>query len=138
MTDFEYRGIGIRLAAIVIDTVVLFVLAFLIAIPTGGTTGAGFTLQGGPAILWFLISFAYYIVLEAQYGQTAGKRAVGIEVVTENGDPLDYRGSVIRNVLRIIDGFLIYLVGAVVIFFSDKEQRLGDHIANTVVVSVQR
>ena len=39
-----------------------------------------------------------------------------------------------RNILRVIDGLLIYLIGAILIWKSDKKQRLGDSIAKTVVV----
>jgi uncharacterized RDD family membrane protein YckC len=39
-----------------------------------------------------------------------------------------------RNILRVIDGFFAYLIGAILIWRSDKQQRLGDTIAKTVVV----
>jgi len=39
-----------------------------------------------------------------------------------------------RNILRIIDGLFAYLIGAVLIWRSDKQQRLGDSYAMTVVV----
>lgn len=136
MPSLEYRGIGIRFVAVFIDAVVLFAVGYLIAIPTGMTTGTGFDLQGAPAFLWFLIGIAYYIVLEAQYGQTIGKRAVGIKVVTEAGDSLDYQASIIRNVLRIVDALpVFYLIGAISIYLSDEQQRVGDRIGDTVVVS---
>lgn len=135
MTDLAYRGVGIRFVATVIDTVVLFLIAYVIAIPAGATTDTGFSLQGGPAFLWFLVGLAYFVVLEAQYGQTLGKRLVGIRVATEDGGPIDYRASLVRNLLRIVDGLFFYLVGAVLIFVSDREQRLGDRIGDTVVVS---
>ena len=134
MTDLEYRGIGIRFVATVIDVVVLGIIGYLIAIPTGMTTSGGFDLQGGPALLWFLVGFVYYILLEAQFGQTVGKRLTGIKVVTTDGNPIDYRASVIRNVLRVVDGIVFYLVGAVLIYLSDSQQRLGDRVAETVVV----
>lgn len=132
--ELEYQGLGRRFVAIVVDVIVLFVIGYLIAIPSGMTTGAGFDLSGGPAFLWFLVSFAYYIVLEGQYGQTLGKMAVGIRVVTETGDAITYRASLIRNVLRIVDGLFVYLVGAIFIYLSDTQQRLGDRVADTVVV----
>ncbi|AGN01291.1 RDD domain-containing protein [Salinarchaeum sp. Harcht-Bsk1] len=135
--DGELGGIGSRAVAVIVDTVVLFVVGYLIAMATGSTTGSGFALQGLPALLWFGAGFAYYIVLEAEYGQTPGKRLVGIEVVGEDGGPIDYQASVIRNVLRFVDALFFYLVGAILIWISDEGQRLGDRVGDTYVVKTQ-
>jgi uncharacterized RDD family membrane protein YckC len=39
-----------------------------------------------------------------------------------------------RNIHRIIDGIIGYLIGAILILRSDKKQRLGDRVAKTIVV----
>lgn len=135
MAPVEPRGNGIRAVAVIIDIVVWAVIGYVIAVATGSTTGSGFELEGVPALLWYVSFFVYYIVLEAEIGQTLGKKAVGIKVVTETGDPIDYRASLVRNVLRIVDGLFFYLVGAIFVYRSADAQRLGDRIANTVVVS---
>ncbi len=57
-----------------------------------------------------------------------------IKVVREDGGKIDMNQAFIRNILRIIDGLIAYLVGAVLIWRSDKKQRLGDSVAKTVVV----
>jgi uncharacterized RDD family membrane protein YckC len=62
---------------------------------------------------------------------------VGLKVVKEGGEPLDWQASIIRNILRIIDGFFFYLVGAIVVWTSKKKQRLGDMAAHTLVVSAK-
>lgn len=135
MAPLEHRGNGIRAVAVIIDLVVWAIIGYVVAVATGSTTGAGFELEGVPAFLWYVAFFVYYIVLEAQFGQTIGKKAVGIKVVTETGDPIDYRASLIRNVLRLVDGLFFYLVGAIFVYRSSTAQRLGDRIANTVVVA---
>jgi uncharacterized RDD family membrane protein YckC len=79
----------------------------------------------------------YFIVLEGNYGQTVGKMAVRIKVVREDGTKIDYMDAVVRNVLRVIDlipYFIPYLLGAILIWTSDKKQRLGDRVAHTIVV----
>lgn len=82
-----------------------------------------------------IISFGYYIYLEGNYGQTIGKMALSIVVVTEDGDPIDYGPAAIRTVLRIIDALpFLYLLGIILIFVTDRKQRLGDIAADTVVV----
>lgn len=137
MNDRDRKGVGIRAVATIIDGIILMVLGFLVAMGTGSTTGTGFALQGLPAMLWFAVGLAYYVVLEAEYGQTVGKRLVGIEVIGEDGGPIDYETSVLRNVLRIVDGFMLYLVGAILIWVSDDQQRLGDQVGNTYVVKTE-
>jgi uncharacterized RDD family membrane protein YckC len=44
------------------------------------------------------------------------------------------QAALIRNILRIVDGLFVYLVGAILVWKSDKRQRLGDRVAHTVVV----
>ena len=42
----------------------------------------------------------------------------------------------VRNVLRIVDGVVFYLIGVIFILTSDERQRLGDRVASTVVVQI--
>jgi uncharacterized RDD family membrane protein YckC len=134
-SEIEYRGNGIRAVAVIIDFVVLIAIGYVIAVLTGSTTATGFELEGMPAFLWFISFFVYYIILEGQLGQTLGKMAVGLKVVTESGSPIGYRESIIRNVLRIADGLFFYVVGAIFVYSSETKQRLGDRVGNTVVTS---
>ena len=130
----EAVGVGRRAVAVIIDSVLLGVLAYLIAMTTGGTTEAGFQLQGGPFFVFSLIGLAYYIVMEKLKGATLGKMAMGLKVVKDDGQPLDWGASVIRNLMRIIDGQLLYLVGAITVWVSKRNKRLGDMAAKTIVV----
>lgn len=81
-------------------------------------------------------SFGYRAFFEATYGQTFGKKAVDIVVIKEDGEPCDWSASISRNVIRIIDSFLFYLVGMVVILLTEDNQRLGDIVASTIVTKV--
>lgn len=135
----EYVGVGLRAVATIIDTVLLGVIGYLIAMFSGGTTAAGFQLQGAPFFLWLVILLVYYIVMEARFGATIGKRLIGLKVVKlDAGAPVDWQASIVRNVLRLVDGLFFYLVGAIVVWNSGKKQRLGDRIAGTVVVRVPK
>ncbi|MFZ0485361.1 MAG: RDD family protein [Arenicellales bacterium] len=127
-------GVGPRAVAIIIDTVILFVAGWIIALFFGRATTTGFHLSGGPALLFFLIALAYYIVMEAQKGATIGKLLLGLRVVNEDGGSIDWQASIVRNLLRIVDGLFIYLVGAILVWTSDKKQRLGDRLAKTIVI----
>jgi len=131
----EPVGVGKRAVAVLIDAILLGILGYAIAGVTGGLTGTGFSLSGGPFFLWLLISLGYYIVMERTKGATLGKMAMKLKVVKEGGGPLDWQAAVVRNVVRLIDGLFLYLVGAIAVWASKKRQRLGDMAASTIVVS---
>jgi len=134
----EYVGVGLRAVATIIDAILLFIIGYAIALLTGGTTGTGFELQGVPMFIWLAIGIGYYVVLEARFGATLGKRILGLKVVRlEGGGPIDWQASIVRNLLRLVDGFFFYLVGAIVVWTSAKKQRLGDKVAGTVIVRAQ-
>lgn len=134
----EAVGVGRRAVAILIDSVPLFIVGYIIALATGGTTEAGFQIHGAPAFLWLGIGLAYFIVMEALWGATLGKKAMGLKVVKQSGEPIDWQASIVRNVMRIIDGFFFYLVAAIAVWISKSRQRLGDMAAHTIVVKVQK
>ena len=133
----EPVGVGRRAVAIIIDTILLGIVGYLIASVTGGTTEMGFNLTGGPGLLFFLVVIGYYVVMEKTSGATLGKMAMKLKVVKQDGTALDWQASIVRNVLRIIDGFFFYLVGAIVVWISKSKQRLGDMAAHTIVVRAQ-
>jgi uncharacterized RDD family membrane protein YckC len=127
-------GVGRRAVAIIIDMIVLCIIGWVLALGLGGSSSTGFDLSGAPALIWFLIALAYYVVMEVQMGGTLGKLALGLKVVKEGGEKVDWQASIIRNILRIVDGFFFYLVGAIIVWTSKKKQRLGDIVAHTLVV----
>lgn len=116
---------GPRAGAAIID--------FIILIVVNGVLLAIFDM-GAAYVLGIIIFLAYFIGLEATQGKTLGKMALGLRVVTQDGQPLDWGPSAIRNVLRIIDGILLYLVGFIIAMTNDRRQRLGDMAAKTMVI----
>jgi|GEM_PF-4770533 len=75
----------------------------------------------------------YFIEGEYRYGQTFGKKILGLSVVTEDGSKLTRRQCIIREFFRYIDLFLL-IPGTTSFLLSDKNQRLGDRFAQTLVV----
>ena len=123
----EAVGVGKRAVAIIIDMIVLMILAWVLMMVFGMESAA-------PGLILFVFAIAYYVVMEVQMGATLGKMAMGLKVVKEGGEKIDWQASIIRNLLRIIDGIAFYLVGAIVVWTSKKKQRLGDMVAHTLVV----
>lgn len=132
----QYIGVGWRALATAIDTVLLAVVAYVIAWLSGSTTQTGFELHGAPFFLMLFIMLAYYITLESLFGMTVGKSILRLRVVNVDGSAIDWRSCVVRNLLRLVDGLFFYFVGAVFIWTSPQRQRLGDRLAGSVVIRV--
>ncbi len=146
-----YQSVGIRFVATLIDLIIAGIIAGFVVLPlqspsqinVTNTTGLPMVsvtqnpLAGLGSVITALIFFVYFFLLEGAYGQTVGKMAVKIKVLREDGSKIGYADAAARNRLRPIDliPYIIpYLLGAILIWSSDKRQRLGDRVAHTVVV----
>ncbi len=135
-------GLGDRVLAVILDAVlgaaIFAVIGMALARRGGGLTASGFSLQGTPALLAMGISalagFLYYWLGEGVFGATLGNGIMGIAVERKGGGPCGLVASLIRNLLRLIDGIAVYLVGFLVALLSASRQRIGDHVARTIVV----
>ncbi|MFC1934561.1 RDD family protein [Chloroflexota bacterium] len=86
-------------------------------------------------IVFLFIIFAYLILMEAYVGWTVGKRILGMRVVDGSGNKIGLSKSVIRNLLRFVDGLpALNILGIILIATSLREQRFGDRIAKTYVI----
>ena len=99
------------------------------------TNSTGFTLTGIPALIYmagwfFLIPFS-----EGRTGQTLGKRALGIRILKQNGDPANIGLSFVRHLFDGIDCF--FLIGLIIASTNKERKRIGDLVAGTVVVEKQ-
>lgn len=133
MADEMYAGIGKRILAYFFDSVILGVAAIPVAF-IGLQALPPRTAAPLLQVLFAVIMFAYFIYFEGRSGQTPGKSVMNIAVRKENDEPMTIGAAAVRNVLRVVDGLFLYLVGIVVIALSDDSQRIGDMIADTVVV----
>lgn len=144
---YEVAGIGSRFLAAVVDTtliaLLLLVTNFLLltiasaASPAGGPTGdAAAWLIAVLGLVSFFVLWGYYIFFEMLWnGQSPGKRLVGLRVIRSDGSPIGVVESIVRNLIRIVDFLpLYYGIGVVVMFVSQRAQRLGDLAASTLVV----
>jgi uncharacterized RDD family membrane protein YckC len=131
---------GTRIAAALIDFVLLGVLFIIMAILFGDSNsrdnanGFSISLTGAPFILYILIVLGYYFVMESQTGKTVGKMIMGLRVVPVEGE-LTAQKVLIRTVLRIVDALpFFYVAGFIVMVTSARKQRIGDMAAGTMVI----
>ncbi len=138
-TEANVHVTGRRVLATLSDGIVLGLAFALMSILFGSSSAQGGqvsgSLEGFSALVYFVLVFAYYILMEGYLGQTIGKMLLGIKVVREdNGGVPGIQTAAIRTVLRLIDGFFFYFVAFISVLASGKNQRLGDMVAHTLVV----
>jgi len=111
-------SVGSRFVAQIIDTLIaLFVCLPLIFI------------IGGFGIIALILYILFQDGLPG--GQSIGKRFLNIAVIDKtNGEVCGFGKSFVRNFLLVIFGIIDSLF-----IFSESRQRLGDRLANTIVVN---
>lgn len=124
-----------RAAAWAIDFMIRFAVVAFAAAPLGllGDVGAGLSL-----LLLFSTIWLYPILFEVlRDGQTLGKRVMGLRVIHDNGTPVGWMASIVRNLLRTVDMLpVLYGFGVASSLVDPQGRRLGDLVAGTLVVHV--
>ncbi len=138
--EFVLAGIGNRALAYVIDylivTVSLIFLWSFYAMLLIYIDDNDRLVQWSFAIV-LLLSFAiyvgYYVFFETIWrGQTPGKKLLKIRAIQENGRPVGLTQASLRALLRPLDD--LFFLGALMIILGNREKRLGDWLAATVVI----
>lgn len=136
-----------RVAQYLVDSVISGIgvaLAYAVFVPLAATTGPDGSVAPWVAGLAFTvftvlavgIFLAYWVLVPAMSakGQTVGMMLMGIRIVRGDGSRVSGVRHFVRVLLFIVDGILSGLVGLVVILVSDRNQRVGDMVADTLVV----
>lgn len=155
----ETDVVGRRMGAFFVDSVVVFAVFYAGIRVFGNDPGVGTPAVVLGFFLWFVFSVfgftpllvlygfsprwyftavaiwaVYGTVAEGAFGQTPGKRFFDIVVTNEEGEPCSVRAAGTRNLLRVVDGLFFYGLGLMVLAVTTRRQRLGDLLADTVVV----
>jgi uncharacterized RDD family membrane protein YckC len=139
----RYAGVGRRIPALLVDLGVFCAVFFPVTRLVKGTwimSAADHRWTDGwfitdPLCLLFLgVMFLYFVLLEGLAGFTIGKRALGLRVERTGGGKPGLAASLIRNLLRVVDGLpVLGIVGIVLIVTSPERTRFGDRVAGTRV-----
>lgn len=124
-----------RVGAYLIDSI-LMALIWVAVILAGTSLGdIGFLVL---AFAGLVATLVYGFLLEGLYGYTPGKYLLGLVVVRSDGSNCTIGASVLRNLLWVVDALpTLNLVAMVLILLTDDNQRVGDLVADTVVVKQQ-
>jgi len=148
----EYASLGWRVAAVTVDTLVLFgllilaAMVYILVIAVQGSVDLN-----DPAAVQALSTdlripdwianavvfgglFIYYVVLEAAFSASLGKLVFRMRVTMPDGSRPTAAAILVRNLVRIPEAWLLYVPAGISCLASGRRQRLGDHAARTVVV----
>ena len=134
-----YGGFWIRFVAYIIDFILLSIAS--------GIVGSvfGFNIfdpdpehySGTANGISVLISWLYFALLESsERGATVGKMALGLRVVTDQGQRLTFLNATGRYFAKFISAIILG-IGFLMIAFTDRKRGLHDMIAGTLVVKVR-
>ncbi|MDN5204750.1 RDD family protein [Fulvivirgaceae bacterium BMA10] len=129
--QYEMAGLKERILAFFLDSLIIWSSVFILAAMLASTVGEVITY-----IVTSLIFFFYTLVSEIiMDGQTIGKKALKIKVIKLNGKEPVLSDYLLRWVFRIVDiYFSLGTIASILISSSDKGQRIGDMMANTVII----
>jgi uncharacterized RDD family membrane protein YckC len=156
----RYASFWIRMAAYLIDVLVLIPLSLPLAVAAWTRLSDQmdrfmrtnqpveietiFRQYLGWALLIAAGTYAYQVLMVRYFGGSLGKLAVGIRVRVADGSVCGWRESLLRPILQLIVGFGSFVPGAGIITLVDdlwmvwdhQSQTLHDKVANTIVISV--
>ncbi len=145
--EFTLAGIGNRAFALILDYIIIGLLLLFIWIISAflafqinpssifsiGSNRLSQWIWAIQSITNFTIYAGYFVILETLWqGQTLGKKWTKIRVIRDNGKPERLPQAILRALLRPVDDILF--VGVFFIIFSQREKRIGDLVAGTIVI----
>ncbi|HKC45934.1 MAG TPA: RDD family protein [Burkholderiales bacterium] len=129
----EYAGFWVRLAAFLLDALILAAVVLVIGIgflATRSSVGMEVVLALGLAASWFYFSF----MESGPSGGTPGKRAFGLQVLSDRMARISFLRATVRWAARAISAAVL-AIGYLMQPFTARKQALHDLVAHTVVLS---
>lgn len=131
----------VLVGAIVVATTVLLLSPYglgLLGSPSEGdapaAVGLGFLVVILVAACISALSLLYFPLMEWRFGQTLGKKILGIHVVTADGLACGLGAAAVRRIPFFLEFFWI---DAIVALFTERKQRAFDLVAGTMVVECE-
>jgi uncharacterized RDD family membrane protein YckC len=139
----ETRVTGRRVVQYLIDAFLVSLIPSLVSIPIDRSSRTSLHIIGGLVFfaLFILIGLWYWVIRPHSHnGQTFGMKLLGLRVISKDGGPASMAQLFIRWICLIFDAIpyswpFTGLVGFIVILCSRNRQRIGDHLARTLVIS---
>ena len=127
-------GVGRRLLALLLDTgLCLALITVLSQLLAFAPVAVGILVKTTGS---FLIIWGYHVWCDVQFGgQSMGKKLLRLRVCDARGLPVTIHQSMARNAARALDMLPIGGIGLISCLLDPYRRRLGDHVADTLVVN---
>lgn len=127
--------VSMRISAYLIDLCFVAVLTYAICTATGAALpGWSMVFVNFDIVPSFgLLYLSYFVLTEWRLGRTPGKWLLGIQVVSDQGDPLTLWSAFVRNLIGFFERPMV-LPAIVAIVLTPRAQRIGDLLSRTMVV----
>ena len=136
MNEMETRVTGRRIVQYIIDAILFGIITAVVSWAldrgTGGVHAALYIVLIVLDVIWYILYWAYWPF--GHTGQTVGMQLMGLRVISRDGGPATFAQLVVRSILLVLFTPLSLLVGIITMMFSRYRQRVGDHMAKTLVV----
>ena len=128
----KYAGFWIRVAATIIDSIILYAVFFgvaLVFMDGLASLSVNITLQ----LVFMAFGIIYVVGMESSSRQaTLGKMAVGIKVGDAQGQQLSFANALGRYFAKILSAIILY-IGFMMVGWDKQKQGLHDKLAKTYV-----
>jgi uncharacterized RDD family membrane protein YckC len=148
IAPLPYAGLHLRIVAFILDLLVLTSFAMLFAAAAGAYLVIDSNVNDGNLsdqspyavaglILAYLFAFVplYHVLMWSWWGQTVGKMAVHVKVMSADAGRLTLRRCALRF-LGYAFSTLPFFLGVLMALFDGERRTLHDHLAGTVVVEL--
>ena len=136
VNEIDTRVTGRRIVQYIVDIILYGIVASLISFAFdrghGATAAALWVIMAVIQIAWYALYWAY--IPNNRNGQTIGMSLLGLRVISRDGGPASLMQLFARSILLVLFPPLSLLVGIITMMVSRYRQRVGDHLANTMVV----
>lgn len=140
-----YASAGERLVAGIIDAFIVTVYLYMVFLVSSFMSiWSLFSTSPVAGVILSIIIYGpgifYHLIFESvMNGQSPGKRMMKIKVMREDGRESSFPNYLIRWIFRVVDILLTFgAVALICVIASKKRQRIGDMIAKTTVVRLER
>ena len=143
VSEAETRVTGRRVVQYLIDAFIVSIIPSLVSIPFDSSGRTSLHILGALVafVLFVLIGLWYWVIRPTSHnGQTFAMKWLGLRVISKGGGPASMAQMFIRWICLIFDAIpytwpFTGLIGLIVMLCSRRRQRIGDHLAGTLVIS---
>jgi uncharacterized RDD family membrane protein YckC len=136
--EFPITPFHRRLFAWIIDILVMWAYLWLFGLILSGLLGPSWAEKGWRYVLYLLPYFFYHLIMETSMnGQSVGKKAMSIRVITLEGGQPSLSQYIIRWMFRLLDFGLFFLPAFFCVILTARSQRVGDIVAGTIVIDTK-